>query len=84
MSRISAKGASKRKANYFGPPCSKKSAELLVSAAPYELRTKNMANIKTIPEVRHILGYYHHLVVTSPSPPSRAVIQIIAKDSEQL
>ena len=73
MSRISAKGASKRKASNFRPPCSKESRELLVSAAPYGLRTKSLANFKTIPKVRHILGYYHHLV-----------IQIIAKDLEQL
>ena len=84
MSHISAKGALKRKANNLIPPCSKESRELLASAAPYGLRTKSLANFKTIPEVRHILGYYHHLADTRPAPPSRAVMQIIAKDLEQL
>ena len=67
MSRISAKGASNRKANNLRPPCSKESRELLVSAAPYGLLTKILANIKTIPEVRRILGYYHYLVDTRPA-----------------
>ena len=72
MSRIGAKEASKRKANNFRPLCSKESRELLVSAAPYGLRTKSLANFKTIPEDRHILGLYHHLVDTRHAPPSRA------------
>ena len=48
------------------------------------ITNESLANFKTIPEVQHIFGYYHHLVDTRPAPPSRGVLQKMAKDLEQL